>query len=202
VTPEVGRIDTVQSGGRWSGATSSVTVVDADAPGTALAGVSVTGRWYVDGAPQGTATATTGADGTATLSSPTYKVRGATVTFCATRLSGTGVTTVDYTPDRCTGVLDAGPADPTDPETPTEPGGLEITDTTVTKVRGLPAVTLTWSGAAGPVHVLRDGVRLTGEPVSGTSYRDTPPGRSGTVRYRVCAAAEPAQCSPEVTVTY
>jgi hypothetical protein len=215
-TPDVASITNTQSGGRWSSATSQVRIVDVDAPSTALAGVSVTGRWYVDGAPQGTATATTGNDGIASFSSPTYKVRGAEVTLCVSRLSGSTVETESYAVDRCSGTGDVTvPGDDggtddgtddggqvTDPPAD-EPSGLLITSAVAVKVKADRFVELTWAGATGSVHVLRDGARITSSPVTGTTYTDALPGRgSGTFTYRVCLAADLNVCSPDVSVTF
>jgi hypothetical protein len=215
VTPDVAAITNTQGGGRWSSATSTVRVVDADATTVALAGVSVTGRWYLDGSPQGSATATTGSDGVASFSSPTYKVRGAQVTLCVTELSGSTVETVRYSPDRCTGSDtgtlpgdDGGTDDGSDdgevtPPPADDPSGLRITATSVYKVRSDRFVDLTWAGASGAVHVLRDGVRISSSPVEGTSYTDRLPSRgSGSFAYKVCLAEQPSECSPEVVVTY
>ena len=216
VTPDVAAITNTQGGGRWSSATSTVRVVDADATTVALAGVSVTGRWYVDGAAQGTATATTGSDGVASFSSPSYKVRGAQVTLCVTQLSGSTVETVRYSPDRCTGSDagavpddDSGTDDGTDdggevtPPPADDPSGLLITATSVYKIRSDRFVDLTWSGASGAVHVLRDGVRISSSPIEGTSYTDRLPSKgSGSFAYKVCLADQLSVCSPEVVVTY
>lgn len=62
---------------------------------------------------------------------------------------------------------------------------------------------LSWAGATGPVHVLRDGVRITTTAVSGSTYTDAVPGRGGaTFTYRVCLADDLRVCSPEVVVTF
>jgi len=211
VTPDVGSITNTPSGGRWSAATAEVHVVDAAAPAVPLAGVSVTGRWYVDGAPQGAVTTSTDSSGVASFASPTYKVRGALVILCVSRLAGSAVETVEYSPDRCTGsdatpVPDDGSGDEGGEPTPppvAEPSGLRITDAVVYKVRSARLVDLTWTGSSGPVHVLRDGVRITTGPISGTSYTDSLPSRgSGTFAYRVCVADRPSDCSPDVLVAY
>jgi len=212
VAPDVAAITNTPGGGRWSSATSTVRVVDADAGTVALPGVSVTGRWYVDGAAQGTSTSTTGSDGVAAFSSPTYKVRGAQVTLCVTQLSGSTVETVRYSPDRCTGSGTGtvpGDDDGTDdgdevaPPPADDPSELRITATTLYKVRSSRFVDLTWTGASGAVHVLRDGVRISSAPVEGTTYTDRLPSRgSGSFAYKVCLAEQPDECSPEVVVTY
>ena len=212
VTPDVATITNTQGGGRWSSATATVRVVDAAATTVALAGVSVTGRWYVDGAAQGAATATTGSDGVASFSSPTYKVRGAQVILCVTELSGSTVETVRYSPDRCTG-SDTGTAPGDDggtddggevtPPPADDPSGLLITTTSVYKVRSSRFVDLTWAGASGAVHVLRDGVRISSSPVEGTGYTDQLPSKGrGSFAYKVCLADQLSVCSPEATVTY
>jgi subtilisin family serine protease len=212
VTPDVATITNTQGGGRWSSATSTVRIVDADAATVPLAGVSVTGRWYVDGAAQGTATATTGSDGVASFSSPTYKVRGAQVILCVSQLASSTVETVRYSPDRCTGnATGTAPGDDDGTEdggevTPPpadDPSGLRITATSVYKVRSNRFVDLTWAGASGAVHVLRDGVRISSSPIEGTSYTDQLPGRgSGSFTYKVCLADQSSVCSPEAVVTY
>jgi subtilisin family serine protease len=209
-TPDVASITNTSSGGRWSSATSQVRVVDADAASEPLAGVTVEGRWYLDGTPQGSASAITGTDGVAAFTSPTFRVRGAEVTLCVSRLSGATVETVTYSPDRCTGSSTGGDT-PTDgdgdgevSEPPvTEPDGLRITTASAYKLKADRYVDLSWAGATGPVHVLRDGVRITTTAISGSSYTDAVPGRGGaTFTYRVCLADDPSVCSPEVVVTF
>lgn len=209
-TPDVASITNTQSGGRWSSATSQVRVVDADATSEPLVDVTVEGRWYLDGAPQGSASAVTGTDGVAAFTSPSFRVRGAEVTLCVSRLSGATVETVGYSPDRCTGSSTGGDT-PTDgdgdgevSEPPvTEPDGLRITTASAYKLKADRYVDLSWAGATGPVHVLRDGVRITTTAVSGSTYTDAVPGRGGaTFTYRVCLADDLRVCSPEVVVTF
>jgi subtilisin family serine protease len=216
VTPTVATVTATTSGGRWTSGTAMVGVVDADDVKRPLAGVSVTGRWLLDGAPQGTTTGTTGQDGTVTLTSPTFRVRGGTVGFCVTALAGTGVVPVTLDPARCdTDAADPDPADPTDPADPADPAdpGLPgdpeqpvaptIVSASAYKLKGLQQVDLVWTGFDAPVHVLRDGVRVTASPVTGTSWTDAIGTKGGgTYRYRVCLAADPAVCTAEVTVTF
>ena len=106
---------------------------------------------------------------------------------------------VTLDPARCDTDLDA----PTDPDEPADPGQPADLTADAYKVRGLQQVDLRWSGLDGAVHVLRDGVRVTSSPLSGTSWTDAIGARGGgTYRYRVCLAAEPTVCTPEVTVTF
>jgi subtilisin family serine protease len=208
VTPAVASVTATSSGGRWTSGTATVTVVDAADAAKRLAGVTVSGRWTLDGAPQGTASGTTGTDGTVTLSSPTYRVRGGTVGFCVTGLAGTGFTSVTLDPARCDtdGTAPEAPTDPTDPTQPTDPGdpaGPTIVSATATKVKGVQQVALVWAGFDAPVHVLRDGVRVTSSPVAGTSWTDVVGSKGGgTYRYRVCLATDPTVCTAEVVVTF
>jgi chitodextrinase len=87
-------------------------------------------------------------------------------------------------------------------------GGLGATSTSValiglqakaTKVRGAPAVELTWTGAAeAGFLVYRDGVHAA--TVTGTSFTDPMPrGPRGTVTYKVCREGGPI-CSAAVTL--
>ena len=191
VTPEVADVTVTQGRGRWSSAEARVTVVDAG-DGAPLDGVVVTGRWTVDGADAGAATATTGTDGVAALTSPTFKVRGATVGFCVDRLAGDGPDEVLLDPARCDG--STGPEDPTGPV---------ITRLTTTKVRGAQQVTVTWTGFDGPVDVLRDGVVVTPGPVADTTWTDAIGAKGGgSYTYRVCLAADGSVCTPEAVATF
>ncbi len=214
LTPDVASITNTQSGGRWSSATARVLVVDAVDATAPLAAVSVAGRWYVDGAPQGAVTASTDSAGVASFSSPNFRVRGAQVTLCVSSLSGSTVETLSYAPDRCTGSADAPGHDDGDapseddggevvPPPADDPSGLRITETSVYKVRSARFVDVTWAGATGPVHVMRDGVRITSAPVDGSTYTDPLPGRgSGTYTYKVCLAELLTECSNEVSVKF
>ena len=194
VTPDVAGITVVPNGGRWTSGSATVAVVDA-ADGALLVGVTVAGHWTLDGAVAGAAAATTGADGIAALTSPTYKVRGATLGFCVTGLTGDGITDVALDPARCDG--DGGDGGPTDPSGPT------IVSAVGTKVKGAQRVTLTWAGFDGPVHVLRDGDVVTDSPVSGTTWTDAIGAKGGgSYTYRVCLAADPTICAPQVVVTF
>ncbi len=202
VTPSVASVTATTSGGRWTSGSATVTVVDAADVTRPLAGVTVTGRWTLDGASQGTASGVTGSDGTVGLTSPSYRVRGGTVGFCVTSLAGTGYESVTLDPAPCDtdGVAPEDPTDPTDPE---QPVGPAIVSATAYKVKGLQQVDLTWTGFSGPVHVLRDGIRVTASAVAGTSWTDVIGIKGGaTYRYRVCLAADPTVCTSEVTVIF
>jgi subtilisin family serine protease len=88
VDPAVTDIVTTQSnGGPWSRASTSVTVVDRAAPTTPLAGVTVEGTWYHNGAARDSASAVTGSDGVAVLDTQ-VRTRDLVITFRVTRLSG------------------------------------------------------------------------------------------------------------------
>ena len=194
-TPEVAAVTVTRNGGRWTSGTATVTVVDA-ADGAPLSGVVVTGRWTLDGAAAGEASATTGSSGTANLTSPTFRVRGATLGFCVTGLAGDGTTTVVLDPAVCDGTT-------VDPGDPTDPTGPAIVSAVGTKVKGAQQVALAWAGFDGPAHVLRDGAVVTSAPVDGTSWTDAIGAKGGgSYRYRVCLAADPAVCTPEVVVTF
>ena len=210
VAAAVSAIDvTTTRSGPWTSGSATLSVADAELA-TPLAGVTITGRWILDGAPQGTASAVTGADGSATLEAPRFRVRNGTLDLCVTDLSGDGIVDVTFSPARCGS--DAPVEEPTQPDEPTqpkepqqpgEPAGPTIVSAEPFKVRGLQNVTLTWSGFEGPVHVLRDGVRVTSSPLTATSWTDAIGARGGaTYRYRVCSADTPTLCTPEVTVTF
>ncbi|MGA1774177.1 MAG: S8 family serine peptidase [Nitriliruptoraceae bacterium] len=194
-TPEVSAVTVTRNGGRWTSGTATVTVVDA-ADASPLAGVVVTGRWTLDGAAAGEASMTTGSTGTASLSSPTFRVRGATLGFCVTGLAGDGMATVVLDPAVCDGTT-------VDPGDPTDPTGPAIVSAVGTKVKGTQQVALIWTGFDGPVHVVRDDAVVTSTPVDGTSWTDRIGTKGGgAYRYRVCLAVDPTVCTPEVVVTF
>jgi subtilisin family serine protease len=214
VVPTVASVTIVPTGGgQWTSGSATVAVVDAELA-TPLAGVSVTGRWVLNGAVQGSASGTTGADGRAVLESPRYRVRGGTLGFCVTALSGDGVEDVTFSPARCDTDEPGGPTQPEEPtqpdqpaddpvDEPEQPGGPAIVSAEPFKVRGFQHVALTWAGFTGPVHVFRDGVRVTGSPLTSTSWTDAIGVKGGgSYRYRVCSAEMPTLCTPEVTVTF
>jgi hypothetical protein len=139
---------------------------------------------------------TTGSTGTASLSSPTFRVRGATLGFCVTGLAGDGMATVVLDPAVCDGTT-------VDPGDPTDPTGPAIVSAVGTKVKGTQQVALIWTGFDGPVHVVRDDAVVTSTPVDGTSWTDRIGTKGGgAYRYRVCLAVDPTVCTPEAVVTF
>jgi PKD repeat protein len=79
------------------------------------------------------------------------------------------------------------------------PGGSISLTVSMSKVRGVNAATLNWTGASSSVNVYRDGAFIA--TVSGTTYTDTIGRGSGTRTYAVCNAGT-STCSNSVTVSY
>ena len=82
-------------------------------------------------------------------------------------------------------------------------GGIELTNVTGYKVKGVRKADLTWSGATSLVDIRRDGAVVAAGTANDGFHTDTIPGKGGgSFTYQVCAAGSTTNCSNTFTVVF